>query len=299
MSDTQSALKDARVMILGCGYVGEAVARGALAAGARVHALTRNPNQANALRELGVESVVVARLDSTAWHAQTDCYYDHVLNCVSAASPDMEGYRQSYVEGMRSVLAWTRTHLMHVGTVIYTSSTGVYPQGDGQCVDESASLEPASERASLLLEAERILREEIPCAGWFVLRLAGIYGPGRHGLLNQLMANETTLAGSGEHTMNLIHRDDAARAILTCMTAQQGQNSVYNLSDNAPLSKAECVRWCCELLGRSVPDFDSEAARSRSVPNRRIDSSRIQRELGWTPRFASCREGYRALLQRD
>ncbi|WP_415910748.1 NAD-dependent epimerase/dehydratase family protein [Oleiharenicola sp. Vm1] len=113
-------------MIFGCGYVGSALAEVALAGGARVTALTRNPEKAAALRARGV-ATIEADLASEAWHDRLAGGADFVANTVSAAAPTPEGYRASYVDGLRSILAWAgRTR---VGTLVYTSSTGVYPQG--------------------------------------------------------------------------------------------------------------------------------------------------------------------------
>lgn len=285
-------------MILGCGYVGEALAREALACGMKVDALTRNPGTAARLREAGVLRVLEATLQSTSWHAHTQEHYDVVVNCVSSAGGGLEGYQTSYVEGMQSIVQWTRSQLVHLGAFVYTSSTGVYPQGAGQLVDESASLDPASDRGAILQEAERIIRQELPCERWFILRLAGIYGPGRHHLLDKLREGIESLPGSGEHTMNLIHRDDVVRALLTCaQTPDQISQRVYNLSDNHHATKRELMEWLACKLGREIPVFDATTSTVRSVPNRRIDSTRIQDELTWKPLYSSYREGYTAILQ--
>src|SRR4051794_36558855 len=115
-----------RLIIFGCGYVGSAVARRAVQAGWKVRALTRNPEKAAALRNQGID-VVVADLASQAWHATFAAGADFVLNAVSSGGAGLEGYRHSYVEGMRSLLSWIRAGAP-VGTLVYTSSTSVYPQ---------------------------------------------------------------------------------------------------------------------------------------------------------------------------
>ena len=88
-----------------------------------------------------------------------------------------------------------------MGTLVYTSSTSVYSQGGGVQVDETVPATGASERAQLLLDAEARLKSNAgACARWFVLRLAGIYGPGRHHLLEQVRAGE--VSGTAEHHLN-------------------------------------------------------------------------------------------------
>ena len=207
-----------RLVVFGAGYVGTMVARQAVARGLRVTALTRNADKARALAAAGIETIV-ADLADDGWHAQIAGGVDLVLNSVSSGGGGIEGYRQSYVVGMRSVLAWAaRGGLAHTrgdggegrvgGTLVYTSSTSVYPQSGGARVDEDAPVGGGSATADVLVEAENLLRE---AAGLdvgrvssprvfqqqgddtastfsscgqrgFVLRLAGIYGPGRHHL---------------------------------------------------------------------------------------------------------------------
>ena len=87
------------VIIFGCGYVGTALAKHLIKADCRVGALTRNESKAMALRELGLDEVIVAELDSNDWHSQVQERYDSVVNCVSSAGGGIEGYRKSYVEG--------------------------------------------------------------------------------------------------------------------------------------------------------------------------------------------------------
>ena len=166
-----------RLVILGCGYVGAAVARLARTAGLKVDGLTRNPTRAAEILELGVNPVV-ADLATDAWHERIVPGADLVLNCVSAGGGGLDGYRRSYVEGMRSFVAWARRG--PVGTVVYTSSTSVYPQSGGVVVDETALTEGTGETGRILLETEAALRGAAgACGRWFILRLAGIYGPGR------------------------------------------------------------------------------------------------------------------------
>src|SRR6266542_3935752 len=126
-----------RLVIFGCGYIGIAVAREAIAAGVHVTALTRNAEKAKALSQLGVE-VVVDDLAGDVWHPKIAGGADYVLNAVSSGGGGIEGYRHSYLEGMKSILRWA-VATGPVGTLVYTSITWVYPQDGGVVVDETAS----------------------------------------------------------------------------------------------------------------------------------------------------------------
>jgi nucleoside-diphosphate-sugar epimerase len=287
-----------RLVIFGCGYVGAAVAAQALAGGARVTALTRNEAKALVLREQGAE-VVVADLASEGWHRAIPGAAEYVVNCVSSGGGGVEGYRHSYLQGMRSVLRWAETQ-GRVGTLVYTSSTSVYPQGGGVTVDETAPTGGHEERPRILVETETSLQEApAACERWFILRLAGIYGPGRHHLLSQVRLGEA--AGRGDHRLNLAHREDIVAAILAAFGAPtEIRSDVFNVADDAPTPKAEVVAWLAEKLALPVPRFTGEPAGGRRAvtPDRAIANAKLKAQLGWRPRFPSFREGYADVLSR-
>lgn len=291
-----------RLVIFGCGYVGSAVARAALAAGAKVEALTRNPEKAVTLRALGLGKVVVAELSSSDWYGQIEGGADFVVNCVSSGGgPD--GYRKSYLDGMSSILAWARKSAVPVGTILYTSSTSVYPQDGAAVVDETAPADGATPNGKVIRESERLLENVSPpaCGRWYILRLAGIYGPGRHHLLNQLREGVTELGGSGAHRLNLIHRDDIVSAALACLTAPgQIGSQIFNVADTAPAAREDVVRWLAGQLKRPMPTFDGVPGTRRGgepMPDRIIASGKIQQMLGWRPKYADYRAGFEAILK--
>ena len=287
--------KRAHLVVLGAGYVGAEVVRQGLARGLRVTALTRNEAKAQALAEAGAE-VVVADLASEGWHAQLGEGADFVLNCVSSGGGGPEGYRHSYVDGMKSVLAWAAK--TSVRTIIYTGSTSVYPQDGGVRVDETASVAETRAAGSPLVEAEDLL------LAWtggrkFVLRLAGIYRPGRHYLLDQLRDGSGEVAGNGEYRLNLIHRDDIAEAVWAAFGAPAGvEDGVFNVSDDGAAPKVEVTAWLAMKQGMPRPRFTGEPAqgRRRVTPDRVIANDKIKRVLGWRPVYPSFREGYAAIL---
>lgn len=292
-----------RLVIFGCGYVGSAVAQAALAAGARVEALTRNPEKAAALRAHGLTQVVVAELSSPDWHGQIAGGPDFVVNCVSAGGGS-DGYRQSYVAGLQSILAWAGRGGAPIGTLVYTSSTSVYPQGHGMVVDEFAPAEGGTPNGRTIRESE-ILLQSAPASAvrrHFILRLAGIYGPGRHHLLDQLRTGAAALGGSGDYHLNLAHREDIVAAILACLVAPpEVASEIFNVADTAPVRRAEVVAWLAARLDRPVPAFDGGTTARRAgapMPDRIISSGKIQRVLGWRPQFPDYRAGFENLLSR-
>ncbi|MGA3006424.1 MAG: NAD-dependent epimerase/dehydratase family protein [Opitutaceae bacterium] len=295
-----------RLVVLGAGYVGGELARQALDRGLRVTALTRNHEHATALAALGAEAVV-ADLAGEGWHRRIDGGAEYVANCVGAGGGGLEGYRRSYVDGLASIIKWARVR-GPVGTLVYTSSTSVYPQGGGQTVDERAPTEGVGERAQLLLQAEAQLREPgnsaaaavRPCRRWFILRLAGIYGPGRHPLLEQVRAGE--VAGRGDPHLNLIHRDDAVAAVWAALGAPPTTaDEIFNVADDGAATKAEIAGWLAAQLGGPAPRFTGApaAGRDRVTPDRLIATGKLKSSLGWRPRYPTFREGYREILTAD
>jgi nucleoside-diphosphate-sugar epimerase len=288
-----------RLVILGCGYLGSAVAREAIAAGMEVDALTRNPARAAELAGMGAKAVM-ADLALWDWHDRVRAGAELVLNCVSSGWRGIEGYRRSYVDGMRSSLAWAVRQ--PVGPIVFTGSTSVYPQDGGAMVDESASTEGTGENGALLMEAETLLREaRRACDRWFILRLGGIYGPGRHHLLDQIRAGVATIKGSGSHRLNLTHRDDVCSAVWSAFSAPVGvRNRIFNVTDDGPATRAEIVQWLAGRTGQTAPSFPADAAgmgrRFSHQADRRISNARIKAELGWRPRYPTFREGYQQIL---
>ena len=190
----------------------------------------------------------------------------------------------------------------YVGMVVYTSSTSVYPQTGGMVIDETASTEGAGEYGRVLIDAEAMLQE----AGqayrrWFILRLAGICGPARHHLLDQIRNGAAEMAGSGAHHLNLAHCDDIVAAIWAAFASPPSQgNRIFNVTDDAATTKAEVAEWLAAKLGRTPPRFSGGAPSTRrgyaELADRLINNARLKAELGWQPKYPSFREGYGQIL---
>ncbi len=281
------------ITIFGCGYLGQVLAGHCLEKGWLVSALTRNPETAEALRQKGAAHVVEAKLEGTDWHGQLDPSQDFVVNCVGAASRTLDGYRQSYVKGQDSVREWIGSG--KVGTLLFTSSISVYPQTGGALVDELSPTKGVSERAELLLEAEGKCLSPSPSLGRsFVLRLAGIYGPGRHLLIEKLKKGQA-FEGNSARTLNLIHVEDAARAVLCCLNSgDENRGGTYNVSDGSHFSRGEIVSWLADKLGLQTTPFAQNDP--DGTPDRKVSTELISKELKWSPLYNSFVKGYESIL---
>lgn len=285
-----------KITIIGCGYLGSALAEVCMGKGWVVSALTRNSETAAKLRNMGVSCVVESQIENDDWHSQLDPNQDFVVNCVGASSSDTEGYITSYVEGQDSVMAWLEKG--NVGTFLFTSSSSVYPQTGKRFVDETASSAGVSEKAGLLLAAEQKCFPPVSSIGRsFILRLAGLYGPGRHLLIDKIKAGEE-LSGNSDRILNLIHRDDAVNAIVTCLVSEDSNiGRIYNVTDGNHATRGQIATWIAENLnsGKAVFKEDDD----ENTPNRKVSNNRILDELSWSPMFSSYQSGYQSILEEN
>lgn len=285
-----------RALICGPGYVGGAVAQALLRAGAEVAVLARSQATVERCGARGCAGWA-ADVAAADWHDQHPASYDFILYAVSSGGGGLDNYRRCYVDGMKSLQSWLKTS-DRSPHVVYTSSTSVYAGDGGEEVDETGALETTEPRAATLIAAEAELGK---CGHpWTILRVAGIYGPGRHYLLDQLRASEVAVAGRGDVHLNLAHRDDIVGAILAAWhqpSAAAGE--VFNVADSGRATKAEVVNYLAAELGRPSPSFTGVSAPGRRsrLPDRVVLNEKLRSQLGWSPRYPSFREGYAAILE--
>jgi nucleoside-diphosphate-sugar epimerase len=185
----------------------------------------------------------------------------------------------------------------------YLSTTGVYGNRDGGCVDEGSALRPTSERARRRVQAELAwlrFSEESGLAV-HIFRLAGIYGPGRS-VLDDLRAGTVRRIDKPGHVFSRVHVDDIA-AVLAASIAHPRAGAIYNVCDDEPAEPRAVVEYAAGLLGISPPPltpFDpgalSDMARSFWADCKRVDNSLIKGELGVNLRYPTYRDGLDAIL---
>ena len=168
-------------------------------------------------------------------------------------------------------------------------------------VDEAAGVTDASATGKVLSEV-CVAEAASFLTSWYVLRLAGIYGPGRHHLLDQLRDGDGVISGRGDYMLNLLNRDDVVAAILDTLSGLSN-SGVYNICDDAPERKESVLGYLAKELGLPVPRFDPEQISPRLkrrggiMPDRVISNSKAREILGWAPRYPSFRDGYVNLLE--
>ncbi len=275
------------VMIAGCGDVGSELARRLLAEGWQVYGLRRD----TAALPAGVVPVagdLCAAERPADWPAQLD----YMVYCPAAGKRDADLYQRLYVEGLQHALSWLGERKRPLRHLLQVSSSGVYAQQAGEWVTENSPALADSGSASALLAAEDVaLRSGHPAS---VVRLTGIYGPGRNRLIEQARAGMNVPAEPPQYT-NRIHRDDAA-GLLAHLLLQVEQRELlapcYLGVDDEPAPLHEVVGWLQQQLGASP---QPEGPTSTRVGSKRC-SNALARESGWVPQYPSYREGYAALL---
>ena len=278
------------LMIAGCGDVGGRLGQQLSAAGWTVFGLRRNV----ALLPQGILPVagdLHADACPAAWPSEP---LDYLVYCAAATDHDEAGYRAAYVDGLRRVLTWLAQYSQRPKRLLFVSSSGVYGQQLGEWVDEQSPAEADSYSGRIMREAEQLaLNSGLPAS---LVRLTGLYGPGREWLLKQVrqgyrVVSEPPLYG------NRIHVDDAAGLLAYLLQADArgvALDNCYIGVDDQPAPLHDVVAWLREQLEISHWSDDSTVRRSGS---KRCSNARA-RALGWTPQYPSYREGYRAILQQ-
>ncbi|MFZ9460495.1 MAG: NAD-dependent epimerase/dehydratase family protein [Opitutales bacterium] len=286
-----------KIAVLGCGYVGAEFARQAKAAGHEVLGIVRSEASRDKLR---AEGLVAEAFDLYAgdW-ARLPKQFDAVVYAASTGGGGPEAYALAYDVGVKRALAWARG--VGAQAFAFTSSTGVYRQDDGTLVDEESVVGGAPTADAILGGERAVLASGFAKAR--VLRFGGLYGPGRHHLVDQLRRGENVIGGRVDHYINYLHRDDAASSVLAALVGGPAGARVYNVGDGCPVTKEALARWIAERLGQSAPVFDPSAPAGprvakggRTQPSRIVATGRIRAELGWKPAFADVFAGLAPFL---
>jgi nucleoside-diphosphate-sugar epimerase len=280
-----------RVLIIGCGYVGEALGSALVAAGHQVFGLRRSADACALVERAGI-SPLIADITNPATLAQLNPAYDWVINTVSSGGGTAGDYRSVYLQGTKNVLDWLAPKPPQ--KFIYTSSTSVYGQNDGSLVTEQSSTEPDTETARILVQTEQLLLNSSSIIPAIVLRLAAIYGPGRGYWFKQFLAGDARIEGSGSRYLNMVHRDDVVGSIMAALeTALAG--SIYNVVDDEPVTQIEFFRFLAGHFNRPLPAAipQDSVPRKRGATNKRVSNARLKRELHYEFKYPSFRDAIR------
>ncbi|MDP5361283.1 MAG: SDR family oxidoreductase, partial [Paracoccaceae bacterium] len=219
----------------------------------------------------------------------------HIL--ISAA-PDEHG--DPVLAALQDEIAKRASQFEWVG---YLSTTGVYGDHQGDWVDESTALTPATKRGIARVEAEAAW-SAIPGLPLHIFRLAGIYGPGRGPFAKIRDGTARRIIKKGQ-VFSRTHVADIAR-VLAASINRPNPGAAYNVCDDDPAPPEDVIAYAAELLGLPIPEaVDYETAemtpmgRSFFAERKKVRNDRIKDELGVELLYPDYRSGLRALLAQE
>lgn len=202
---------------------------------------------------------------------------DFIIHCAASGHGGVSAYQHVFLDGCRNL-----TETFPGVPLLFTSSTSVYGQTDGSVVTEESTTLPDRDTSKCLLEAEHVT---LGAAG-IVVRLAGVYGPGRSVILQKFLSGEAVMENGGLRWLNQIHRDDAARAIFHLVSTGT-HGGIFNVSDSKPLTQRDCYTALSEIFSRPrPPEGPGNFARKRAWTHKQVSNHKLL-GTGWQPAFPS------------
>ena len=314
-----------KVFVAGAtGALGRVLVPQLVASGHEVVGMTRTPSKQDFVRGLGARPAIADALDP-----------DAVARAVAEAKPDVMVHQLTALSGSLDLRHIERTfaetnrlrtegtdHLLAAGRAVgvrrfVAQSFAGWPSArtGGPVKDESAPLDPTPPAAlRTSLEAIRHLEEAVTGAGWtegVVLRYGGFYGPGTSFSVKpdgehvaMIRKRKFPVVGSGAGVWSFIHIDDAAAA--TVAAVEHGERGIYNVVDDEPAPVSEWLPAAAGAVGakppRRLPRWlgriaAGEAAAVMMTEVRGASNEKAKRELGWSPRYPSWRQGFASGLR--
>lgn len=276
-----------------------ALGRALVARGDRVTGVRRTASAGPELRGLGIEPLF---LDLADWHSvrAIPVSVEAIVACQSARGDSVEAYRSAYVEATGNLLEASRR--LALQAFVYTGSTGVFGQRDGSDVDEMTPPAPAGPTAEVLAEAERLVldaaRTGVPTR---IVRLSGLYGPGRTGVIERVRTFVLALGPGDDAWMNWCHVDDAVATVIAAMDRGRS-GAIYHATDAHPARRRDVVAAIASRLGippGRLPEDGARADDGRRGANRRILGERTREELKITLARPSFLDGLAPFLPAD
>ena len=294
-------------LIVGCGYLGMRVARRWLAVEEPVAAVTRHAARAEEFRATGILPIIAEVTEPASLEPLRKLLGpgDTLLYAVGYDRRAGKAMDEVYVQGLKNVLAAVSPE---IGRVIYISSTGVYDQVAGETINEDSPTEPTREGGRVCLAAEHALAAHPLSQRAVILRLAGIYGPGRVPNRADLL-EQKPLPFDPASALNLIHVDDAASIVLAAEKSAATPRT-FVVSDGHPVPRGDYYAELAKLWNAPPPLFakpgetepqsgNTIAPPRRGGADKRIDTTRLMRELAPVLQFPDYRAGLRGIFELE
>jgi len=261
-----------RLLIIGAGYVGAELVRQAKAQGWKVFAITKSG-------EDGTIEADVSCFKSVEKLYEAIGLVDVIVHCASSGRGGSRAYQAVFVEGVQNL-----TQIFKGTPIIFTSSTSVYAQTEGEVVNEQSITKPMRETGRLLLSAEQHVIEQ----NGVVARLAGIYGPSRSMVLKKMLNKTAVIEQDGHKFINQIHRDDAASALLFlaegCARGLYARE-IFNVSDSHPVLQINLYKGLAQIFAMDLPPTGPKRVNSKRGWSHKAVSNLKLKQAGWKPEY--------------
>ena len=270
-------------LIIGCGYLGLRVAREILKLdpSAEVVGATRTDRRHPELIAAGVNPILIDVVETGAFDAIE--FPGQIVHCVGFDRASGQSRSVVTLDGLERLVKKLEGESWP-GRFVHASSTGVYGQTDGSWVDESSRALPASESGHFVRLAEFVLLDLGqplgPATAAVSIRFAGIYGPGRIIGLDGITRGDS-IRSDPDRWLNLIHVDDAARAIVAALVIDDPRK-LYLACDDRPVKRREYYETLARRLGAPAPRFEPSTA---VEPDKRVRNTLMREELGVIPKY--------------
>ncbi len=273
-------------LIVGCGFLGRALASTLLQADASevVFGTTRSPERASRLQKAGIRPILADVLDSPSLDRLPRS--DRIVYAVGYDRTAGATRREIAIEGCKNLVRSLRSSRWD-GRLVVCSSTSVYGQTGGEWVDETSTTEPVEEAGRVALQAEGCVREIYPSAT--ILRFSGLYGAGRV-IGRSKLENGESIEGDPERWLNLIHVDDASLVVVAALNAA-APGSIYAVSDDCPILRRDYYELAARKLGLVPPKYASLPRGQSGEPDKRVCNARMKSELAVTLRYPDVDRG--------
>lgn len=284
-------------LICGCGYLGLRVARKWVTAGQVVWATTRSAERAAEFSSLGLRPILTDLTQELVLPGEAQDI-DTVLFAV--------GFDRRLGQTLENVYQQALEHVLdalndRVQRFFYASSTGVYGQSGGEWVDEDSLCQPTRVGGRACLAAEQRIAAHPLGDRRIILRLAGLYGPGRIPKLAVVKQGQPLEAPDSGY-LNLIHVEDAA-AVITALEQRVIPPVTLIVADGQPVLRGDFYRELAKLLHapapRLVPPSDRSPVAERATSDKRVSNRQLRELLGSRLAFPSYREGLAAIVAGD
>jgi nucleoside-diphosphate-sugar epimerase len=259
-----------KVAILGCGYIGTALAINLKGKGHVVTTTTRSPDNIPYLQSISDHAMIV---QGNQIQALENLLRHQEALVMTVAADSSSNYEETYLKTAQAISTVINNHAS-LSKIIYTSSTSIYGDHQGNSVDETTPPHAKFPTSQILISTEDTLmaltsNERDVC----ILRLGEIYGPERE-IASRLKRMEgIPFPGDGSHLTNLIHRDDVVRAIEFAL--EKPLRGIYNLCNDLHIPRREFYRQICEQENLPPVKWDPSKPTLHSS-NKRVSSAKIK-----------------------